>query len=661
MLRLTEADRTTLAELAETFVRGDALRRAALATEHLESTSDPDQLRQLRVALRLMESRVANLVLAGRPTPFRALSPLDRERYLLGWAHSRFATRRTAFAALRGLLTFLAYADPGPTGSNHRWPGLGYRPDQPPPARRRNRIRAADLPAAPAGFETTIDADVAVVGSGAAGGVVAHELTKAGRSVVVLEAGSLVDEPTMPTDELGGYRSLYLDGGPSPTSDGSVTTFAGGAVGGGTVVTWMTCVPAPEALRSEWARFHGVDGVDGAEWDGDSAAIEAELRATPVAPIPPKDEAVLRGAVELGWRAGVVRRNAEKCATCGSCGFGCRAGTKQSGLRVHLADAVAGGTRLIPEVRVERAIVVDGRVGGVEAELPGGRRLTVRANQVVVAAGALRTPIVLARSGILHASIGRHLRLQPRVSVLARMPEAIETWRGPLLAAAVEEFVDGDDGRNGYLIESAPFHPGLLAMALPWEGADRHAALIQPARQYAPLVAVGRDGGEGRVHLTRAGFPRLEYELDAIGDATLRHALVSLARLGRAAGARELIVPSARPLRHGARAFAPGTEDRHFVVFEDRLRSIDLRPTRTPLLSTDQLGTVRMGADPANYPCDPRGRVRADSVGARVLGLYVADGSLLPTALGVGPMVTIMALARRVSRTVLAEGGSGRR
>jgi choline dehydrogenase-like flavoprotein len=67
-----------------------------------------------------------------------------------------------------------------------------------------------------------------------------------------------------------------------------------------------------------------------------------------------------------------------------------------------------------------------------------------------------------------------------------------------------------------------------------------------------------------------------------------------------------------------------------------------------------------MGADPRLHVCDPQGRVRSASGGRVddqvVGGLYVADGSLFPSAIGVNPMITIMTLARQVARTVLAEG-----
>ncbi len=123
---------TVLAALAETFVRGDGAGRARLAADALEAVADPAQLADLHLVLRAMDSRAANLLLAGRPTSFTAMTPDARERYLLGWAHSRIAQRRSAFGAFRKLLTFLAYADPGGDPPNPNLQAVGYRPDDPP-------------------------------------------------------------------------------------------------------------------------------------------------------------------------------------------------------------------------------------------------------------------------------------------------------------------------------------------------------------------------------------------------------------------------------------------------------------------------------------------------------------------------------------------------
>ncbi|HEX5823775.1 MAG TPA: GMC family oxidoreductase N-terminal domain-containing protein [Candidatus Limnocylindrales bacterium] len=650
----------TLAQLAETFVRGGSVRRAGLAAEGLTLAADPAQLRQLRLVLRLIQSRVVNLVLTGRPTAFRDRSPADRERYLLGWANSRLALRRSAFQAFRKLLTFLAYADPGQAGGvNPLLAAIGYRPERPPVTTSPTSIRPF---AVEIGDEAaTLDADVVIVGSGAGGGVVAAELTQAGRSVVVLEAGPFVDEATLPTDELDAFSRLYLDHGLLTTWDGSVTMLAGTAVGGGTVVNWMTSIPAPADVRAEWAGKHGIDGIDGAEFDADVVAIEVELGVAPATVIPAKDQVILRGAAALGWEAAPTRRNATDCGDCGSCPFGCPRGTKQSGIRVHLAAAHAGGARIVERARVTRVLIEASRAVGVEAVVDG-RPILVRAPQVVVAAGALRTPAVLLASGLEHPAIGRHLRLHPVPVVAGLFDDPIDMWLGTMQAARSLQFGVGERGRNAYAIESAPGHPGLIALALPWEGTDAHGDLLRRIRHVSPLIAVTRDGGEGRVRPTKAGGARIDYKLDATGVATLRHALVSMAGLLRAAGARSMLAAGTPPRWHGRDGFAPGQEERSFGAFEDALRSFDFGPNRGSVFSAHQMGSTRMGARASDHACDPQGRVRA---GARsgsgvVGGLYVGDGSLFPTAIGVNPMITIMALARRVARTVVAEGATSR-
>ena len=143
----TERELATLAEIAETFVRGDARRRARLTTEALERAADPEQVRQFHRLLGLMESRFANLILGRRPTRFTSMSPAARQRYLLGWSTSRFASRRTAFSTLRKLMTFTAYADPGADFSgNPRHAVIGYEPERPPVATDRSPIVPHALP-----------------------------------------------------------------------------------------------------------------------------------------------------------------------------------------------------------------------------------------------------------------------------------------------------------------------------------------------------------------------------------------------------------------------------------------------------------------------------------------------------------------------------------
>jgi choline dehydrogenase-like flavoprotein len=664
----SDQELATLAELAETFVRGDARRRARLVTEALERSADPAQVRQFHRLLGLMESRSANLVLGRRPTPFTSMSAAARERYLLAWSTSPLASRRTAFSTLRRLMTFVAYADPGADASgNPRHAVIGYEPEWPPVTRERTSIRPYTLPfdQGAADDPMTLEADVVVVGSGAGGGVVAAEAAEAGRSVIVLEAGPFLDEASMPRDELDAYSRLYLNHGLLATWDASITMLAGSGVGGGTLVNWMTSIETPAAVREEWTREHGIDELaDGEAWSEDIATLETELSVTEARRMPPKDLVIVNGAERLGWEAGPTRRNATDCDDCGSCPFGCRRGTKQSGIRVHLARAHEAGARIVPQVRVTRVLIERGRALGVEgrAFVPGSeaepriRRLIVRARQVVLAAGGLRSPAILQASGVRHPAIGEHLRLHPVPVVAARMATPVDMWHGPMQAARSLEFVDGDKDRNGYVIEAAPGHAGLVALALPWEGTDAHAAAMHDIRYLTALVAVTRDGGAGRVSLTRAGRVRVDYRLDNVGVRTLRHATLQMARLARAAGAGDIVVPATPGIRYHPTRGSTDAEGAAFGRFEDRIGAMDFGPNRGSVFSAHQMGTVRMGAAPRHHPCDPHGRVWSRARRGRIIaGLYVADSSLFPTGIGVNPMLTVMALARRVARTVLAE------
>jgi choline dehydrogenase-like flavoprotein len=515
----------------------------------------------------------------------------------------------------------------------------------------------------------TLDADAVVVGSGAGGGVIAAALAEAGRAVVVLEAGPFLDESTMPRNELDAYGLAYLNYGLLTTWDGSITMLAGSAVGGGTLVNWMTSLPAPEWVREDWERDHGVEGLTDATWDDDVSTVEREVAVSPSVVIPPKDGVILRGAQALGWEAGPTRRNGGDCGDCGTCPFGCPRGTKQSGIRVHLAAAHAAGARIVERARATRVLISGGAAVGVEANAlwtdartgapdPNGRtrRLIVRAPVVIAASGALRTPALLNGSGLEHPAVGRNLRLHPAPVIAGVYQEPIEMWRGTMQGARSMEFARPADGNNGYVIESAPGHPGLMALALPWEGTDAHLDLMLRATQIGPLIAVTRDGGEGRTTVTKAGRVRVDYKLDAGGIATLRHALVSMARLARAAGAPEIVAVGARPARYRRPRLEVGGELEAFSRFEEELAAFDFSPNRGGVFSAHQMGSVRMGSSTRDHPCDPWGRVRHEGRSDRaVRGLYVGDGSLFPTGIGVNPQVTIMVLARRVARTILGE------
>lgn len=643
----------------------EAARRALLAAETLDAVTDPDDLRLLKLAIRSLEWPPALLASGGRWGRFSRLDRPAREAVLLAWARHPVGGIRTAFQALKRLGLFLAYTDPGEDeADNPAWSRIGY--EAPGPVTARAPLITPISHESLSGDPVTLDADVVVVGSGAGGGVAAARLATAGRSVLVVEAGPFIPDAELPTLEARAMEQLYLDRGAAASADLAVTILAGSCLGGGTTINWTTSIAPPDWLRDEWEREHGLAGFAGPETDEAIERLGAELALQPPTVIPPKDQAILDGAAALGWEAAPTERDAGPCTECGACGFGCRAGNKRSGPRAHLAAAVSAGARVLVDAPVEGIEISGDRVMGIRgvlaAEADGqGRAFRVAARQVVVAAGALRTPLILHASGVDHPQLGRNLRLHPTVVVGGIMERRVEAWRGPTQAARSLQFwrpgaADADGigpAHGGFVIESAPAHPGLTASASPWEGATPASERMEQAAHNAPLIGIIRDQGGGRVRWTRHRRPHIDYRLDPRDAQTAHRALVELARLARAAGAREIGAVATQPLYHDTGAGAVA-----FRTFLQRLARTSTAPNRISLFSAHQMGSARAGIDPTAHPCDPWGRVRTGTDGRTVRGLVVADASLFPTACGVNPMLSVMVMADRVARQAAADAGT---
>jgi len=623
---------------------GDANRHAGLAASALNDIAEPRDLRLLKLLLTLFESSAGSVALTHGRRPFSQLPQARREQLLMRWANSRVGRRRTFFQTMKRLASFFAYADPGPTGTNPRWAEIGYHAARNEPARPSAVIAAALVSSdGDNASELILEADVVIVGSGAGGGLIAARLSDAGRSVLVVEAGPYVAERDMPTNELDAFDRLYLDRGMTSTDDVGVSILSGAALGGGTLINWATAIEPPADIRAQWATDYGLADFDASETDRDLARLRTELGFAAPPSIGPKDQAILVGCRSLGWEAAPTERDAVGCLDCGSCGFGCPRGAKLSGQRRHLADAAAKGARLLPEARVKSASIHDGRATGVTGLLASGRPFRVRANAVVLAAGALRTPIVLLRSDLRNNCVGRNLRLQPTVVVAARMPGRVAMWRDTMQAARSLEF-----RKQGFVIESAPGHPGLIALAFPWQGAAQQASMMRDSADFVPLIGICRDTEGGRVRITSSGRARISYRISERDASTCRSALVKLATLARAAGAQWVMALSTPAEWHAA-------DDPAWDPYLGRLANFDFSANRATVFSAHQMGTARAGADPRTSATDPFGRVRRDERGALIEGLYVGDASLFPTAVGVNPMITVMALAARVARAVIAD------
>ena len=490
---------------------------------------------------------------------------------------------------------------------------------------------------APGGAEE--ECDFAIVGSGAGGAVAATVLAEAGFDVAVLEAGPYLDRHSYPSEPIAALTSLYRDGGMTIAQGRpAVPIPVGRAVGGTTVINSGTCFRTPEPVRERWAREHGIDWAR--ELDGDFAEAEEMLDVRTVDPeLMGRNGQLLReGAEALGVSHGPLQRNAGRCVQCSSCPNGCRLDAKRAMHVSYLPRAVAAGARVRAGVEARRIVFEGKRAVGVRchATPPGERRAPqpfhLRARHgVILAGGAIGTPELLMRSGFRSPSgeLGRNLRVHPACWVGARFDEPVRGWDGVMQSYAVDEWHD-----RGILLE-ATFTP--LAFGgqwLPGTGEEHQERLLA----FGEVASTGvhlSDRSSGRVRVASDGSLRVSYGLKRDDADRLVFGIARAAELFYAAGARE-VYPQISGIG---------------VVKRDRIADLEASPPPRSALRLEAfhpMGTARMDADPR------RGVVGTDGAVHGADGLYVADGSLLPSSIGVNPMMTIIAMASRVARQVAA-------
>jgi choline dehydrogenase-like flavoprotein len=468
-----------------------------------------------------------------------------------------------------------------------------------------------------------------VIGSGAGGAVAAKELAEGGMRVAILEEGDWWDTDDFTARPRDMSTKLYRDNAQITTlGTPPIILPLGRAVGGTTVINSGTCFRTPAQVLARWRTELGLDEMDEQALEPFFGRVEGILN---VAQVPPElagrnADVVRQGVERLGWSGGYLHRNVRGCVGSGVCAFGCPTGAKQHAGITYVPRAWAAGATTYTGTRAERIETPGGRARGVLARTAGGGRLHVTCDHVVVACGAIHTPLLLTRNRLGGASgqLGHNLAIHPATSVRARFDEPIDQWVGVPQSYYVDELAP-----EGIMLEGAAGPPDYLAMVLPGRG-DPHRELMLQARHIAQFGVMVSDSSRGHVRVPRRGGPIIRYDLNAADVAKFKRGIEALCEIYREAGARELLVP--------VRGVPRITPDDLTPLRQARFRAADLE-----LMAFHPLGTARAGADPRTAVVNGELELHG------VPGLHVADASAIPTALGVNPQVTIMTLATRLA------------
>lgn len=519
---------------------------------------------------------------------------------------------------------------------------------------RKNKAPSSSYPS------LVIQCDAVVVGSGSGGGVVAGVLATAGYKVLVLEKGNYHARDNLTLLEGHAMDQMYLSGGLVGTDDMGVLVLAGSTVGGGSTINWSASVPTPSHVINEWCNHNELELFNSKLYQEAKDVVCQRMGVQSEIHEEGLNNAVLRrGCQELGYPVETIPRNSPPDHYCGWCGLGCKDGRKKGTSETWLLDLVnSGNGAILPQC--EAIKVLHKRKKGRDRntatgvafkfEYKGAKDICIVESKVtIVACGALRTPPLLKRSGLKNNNIGKNLHLHPVAMAWGYFPDSPspESWLEPYkksyeggimtaMSTVVAEF-----GKSGYgaLIQTPALHPGMFSAVMPWvSGKDMKDRMCRFSRT-AHIFALGRDIGSGTVKSESS----INYRMEAVDEENLQKGQAKVLRILAAAGAEEIGTHHAK----GKTLNVKKVSSHEFERFVKEESSRTIRDNSSPLCSAHQMGSCRMGVDPSRSVVNQMGETW------EVEGLFLADTSVFPTALGVNPMVTVQAIAYCTAQSVL--------
>ncbi|KAJ5746850.1 uncharacterized protein N7511_008546 [Penicillium nucicola] len=618
-----------------------------------------------------LNTRAGSLILTGSTTPIQDQSIEFRERIFRGWETSRLPPMRKVYRGLSAIVK-KSWAMSSPTIGSV----LGF-PRVPVHGKPADGFEYEFLQFPPGNELETIETDVVIIGSGCGGSVTAKNLAEAGHRVLVVEKSYSYPSSVFPMEPSEGYTNMFESGGAVFSDDSTMAVLAGSTWGGGGTVNWSAALQTQGYVRQEWADtglpfFTSLDFQRSLDRVCDRMGVNTENVQHNQ-----QNNVILEGARKLGYAANTVPQNTGHGEHyCGYCTLGCHSTGKKGPTESFLADAAQAGATFMEGFQADKVLFtkVNNKqvASGVEGVWksrdfylglsgPGvvQRRIIIKAKKVVVSAGTLQSPLLLLRSGLKNSQIGRNLYLHPVIGGGAIFDKDTRPWEGSALTTVVNEFEDLDGNGHGAKIESASMLPSVFNPLFPWRGGLEYKLWAANMRRTTSFITLTKERDPGRVYPDPIdGRVRVDYTISAFDRKHIVEALIASAKIAFISGANEFhttyrdLDPFIRPEASDPNA-PEGTNDAALQNWIAELRrKSPLNPERGLFASAHQMGTCRMGESPKSSVVDPTCQVWGAD------GLYVVDASVFPSASGVNPMVTNMAIADWASRNLAEKLGS---
>lgn len=558
---------------------------------------------------------------------FTALTTEEAARFLEAWQESSSHMSRSLLRVLLTPIKAAHFDDPkmfAHVGCPH---GSTREPVRDEPARWMEQV----VNGKEVDEDLELECEVVVVGTGAGGAACAHELVSRGHAVLLLEEGEYHRRSSFTTRATEMSNKLYRDHGMTVAlGNVGIPIWAGRAVGGTTLINSGTCYRTPERTFRRWREKLGLSWFSSESMAPYYEKVEAMLQVEPatMALTGGVGRVVARGASQLGMRHSTLPRNAPGCDGQGVCCFGCPTGAKRSTDVSYVPAALQRGAQLVTSAHVSGVDVALGRARGVHGKLASGRTFKVKAEAVVLAGGALMTPILIQKTGLLQSpEVGKNLTIHPATKAMAVFDEVIDMARGIPQGYAVEHPTD-----DAIVFEGASTPLDVTALAVPWVG-TKFMELMELYPHVATFGFMIEDTSRGRVRPGPRGSPLVTYNMNREDLDRMGRGLATLCEIFFAAGAKRVL-----PMAHGFEEVTPADVE--------RIRKARFAPGDMEVSAYHLLGTCKMGLNPHRSVVGP------DHETHEVSSLYIADGSVIAGPLGVNPQMTIMATALRAGEII---------
>ncbi|KAJ5157947.1 Alcohol dehydrogenase long-chain fatty [Penicillium coprophilum] len=615
-----------------------------------------------------LNTRAGSLIMTGSITPIQDQPVEFREKVLRGWDTSRLPPLRAIYRGLTAIVK-KCWVTTSPTIG----PVLGF-PRIPVHGQPADGYQYEFLQFSSGDQPEMIETDVVIVGSGCGGSVAAKNLAEAGHRVLVVEKSYSYPSDTFPMGPSEGFTNMFENGGTLSTDDGSMAVLAGSTWGGGGTINWSASLQTQGYVRQQWADtglpfFTSLDFqksldrvCDRMGVNEDHVEHNRQNRAQGNWAMLPKQCPKTR--VTASTTVGIARWDALR--------------GKKGPTESYLVDAAQAGARFMEGFCADKVLFtnIKGRkvASGVQGtwksrdsylELGGvraiERKVIIKAKKVVVSAGTLQSPLLLLRSGLKNPQIGRNLYLHPVMAAGAVFDEETRPWEGSALTTVVNEFEDLDGDGHGVKIESLSMMPSLFIPMFPWRDSLEYKLWAAKLRRSTGFITLTKDRESGRVYPDPVdGRCRIDYTVSAFDRKHIVEAIIASAKIAYITGATEFhtayrdLPPFIRPDASDPEA-PEGTNDAALQNWIAELRrKSPLNPERGLFASAHQMGTCRMSKSPKAGVVDPDCQVWDTD------GLYVVDASVFPSASGVNPMITNMAIADWASRNLARAMGTVR-